>query len=146
MGSTVVSTVRDLMTRDVRTVERNDELSLAEDVMRQERIRHLVVVDEDLPGEIVGVLSQRDLFLGSLARALGYGSGGARKVLETIPVKEVMATDPVTIAPDRSVAEAAQIMLDCKIGCLPVIERGELVGIVTEGDFVRLALGGHRAQ
>jgi CBS domain-containing protein len=127
------------MTREVRTVERNDELSIAGGVMRQERIRHLVVVDADRPGEIAGVLSQRDLFLGSLARALGYGSGGAHKILETIPVKEVMATDPVTIPPDRPIADAAKLMLERKIGCLPVVEHGQLVGIVTEGDFVRLA-------
>lgn len=130
--------VRDVMSRDVRTVERNDRLSIAAQVMRMERIRHLVVVDEERPGEVVGVLSQRDLFLGSLARALGYGTEGMRKVHETIAVKEVMSPDPVTIASDATLAEAADLMLDRKIGCLPVLEGERLAGILTESDFVRL--------
>lgn len=131
--------VRDVMSPDVRTVERNDALSIADGVMRMERIRHLVVTDEDLPGEVVGVLSQRDLFLGALARALGYGSAGTKKVLETVPVKDVMTTAPLVIAPDSTLAEASRRMLEHKIGCLPVVEEGRLVGILTESDFVRLA-------
>jgi CBS domain-containing protein len=127
------------MSRKVKMIERNQELSIAQEVMTMERIRHLVVVDEDYPGEVAGVLSQRDLFLGSLARALGYGSAGAQKVLETIPVKEVMATDPVTVTPDTPLRKAAKLMFDKKIGCVPVVEGDEVVGILTEGDFVRIA-------
>lgn len=130
--------VRDVMSRDVKTVERNDRLSIAAQVMRMERIRHLVVVDEDRPGEVAGVLSQRDLFLGSLARALGYGSEGMRKVYETIAVKDVMSPEPVTITGDASLADAAEVMLGRKIGCLPVVEGNRLAGILTESDFVRL--------
>jgi CBS domain-containing protein len=133
--------VRDVMSREVKTVERNDALSIADRVMQMERIRHLVVTDEDLPGEAVGVLSQRDLFLGALARALGYGSAGAKKVLETVPVKDVMSTDVISIGPDATLADAAKKMLEHKIGCLPVIEEGQLIGIVTESDFVRLIAG-----
>ena len=61
--------VQDLMSTDVATLQRNDKLSIADDVMRLGRIRHLPVVDED--GRVVGVLSQRDLFRGALATALG---------------------------------------------------------------------------
>ena len=57
--------VQDLMSTDVATLQRNDKLSIADDVMRLGRIRHLPVVDED--GRVVGVLSQRDLFRGALA-------------------------------------------------------------------------------
>lgn len=128
------------MSRDVQTVERNDVLSIADEVMRMKRIRHLVVTDEDLPGEAVGVVSQRDLFLGALARALGYGSAGAKKVMDTVAVKDVMSTEIVSIEPDAPLAEAARRMLERKIGCLPVIEGGRVVGIVTESDFVRLAV------
>ncbi|HJL16017.1 MAG TPA: CBS domain-containing protein [Sandaracinaceae bacterium LLY-WYZ-13_1] len=132
-------TVRDVMSADVKTIERNEVLSLAQDLMRMERVRHLVVVDEDYPGEVAGVLSQRDLFLGGLARALGYGSVGAQKVLETVPVKDVMSTEVETIGPDAPLREAARRMRDRQIGCLPVVEGDRLVGILTEGDFVRLA-------
>ena len=132
--------VSDAMSPNVKTVERNDALSIADDVMRMARIRHIVVVDEDRPGEIAGVLSQRDLFHGALARALGYGTCGARKVLETVPVKEVMSSSPITIDAGATLAEAARRMLEHTIGCLPVIDEGRLVGIVTESDFVRLAV------
>jgi CBS domain-containing protein len=132
--------VSDAMSPNVKTVERNDALSIADDVMRMARIRHIVVVDEDRPGEIAGVLSQRDLFHGALARALGYGTSGARKVLETVPVKEVMSSSPITIDAGATLAEAARRMLEHTIGCLPVIDEGRLVGIVTESDFVRLAV------
>jgi CBS domain-containing protein len=62
--------VRDLMTQPVRTLGRNDKLSLADALMRTERIRHLPVVDED--GRLAGIVSQRDLFLSALVRALSY--------------------------------------------------------------------------
>jgi CBS-domain-containing membrane protein len=123
------------MTRDVRTLGRNDNLSIADDVMRLERIRHLPVLDNE--GEtVVGVVSQRDLFRGALARALGYGEHAQQKLLGQLVVKEVMTNDPVTVSPEEPLEQAARIMLDAKIGCLPVVEDGRLVGILTEADFV----------
>ena len=130
--------VKDIMVREVATLNRNDELSLADDVMRLGRIRHLPVLDED-SGELVGIVSQRDLFRGALVRAFGYGETAQRRVMKTIPVKEVMTTEPVTIAPGASLSDAARLMLDRKIGCLPVVESDALVGILTEADFVALA-------
>ena len=63
-------------------------------------------------------------------------------MLDTLAVKEVMAMDLVTIAPDATLQEAAQIMIERKIGCLPVVENEKLVGILTEGDFVALVADG----
>ena len=77
---------------------------------------------------------------GSLASLLGYGSVARSKLLSTILVKEAMTTDPIVVAPDTAIAEAARIMTDNKIGCLPVMQDGVLVGIVTESDFVQLHL------
>lgn len=130
--------VRDVMTREVTTLRRNDKLTIADDVMRLGRIRHMPVIDDD-GAEIVGVVSQRDLFRGSLVRAFGYGEAAQRRVMATIAVKEVMSTDVVTTTPDADLAGAAAEMLERKIGCLPVVESGELVGILTEADFVALA-------
>ena len=62
--------VRDVMSRDVHTVKRNDELAIADALMKQERVRHLPVLDED--GKVCAVVSQRDLFRGALLRALGF--------------------------------------------------------------------------
>jgi len=131
--------VRDLMSAEVATVHRNDQLLIADDLMRLGRIRHTPVLDEDT-GEVVGILSQRDLFRGALARSLGYGAHAQQKMLGMLLVKDVMTTDPLTVGPDAPLAEAARIMLERKVGCLPVIEGGKLVGILTESDFVRLGL------
>jgi len=126
--------VADLMTRDVFTINRNDTLATADDVMRLGRIRHLIVVHDD--GALAGVLSQRDLFLGGLLRALGYGSHAKAQALATVVVKEAMVNDPYTTTPQTPLAEAARIMLQHKIGCLPVLDKKKIVGIITESDFV----------
>lgn len=130
--------VLDLMSRDVTTVRRNDELLIADQVMRLGRIRHMPVLDDHGDG-LVGILSQRDLFRSALARAIGYGEHAQQKVLGMLLVKDVMTNDPVTTSPQTPLAEAAGVMLARKIGCLPVVEDGSLVGILTESDFVRLA-------
>ncbi len=130
--------VRDLMAPAVQTLGRNDELSLADQVMTQKRFRHLPVLDED--GAVVGILSQRDMFRGALAKALGYGTVAQDKMMASLAIKEVMTTDVTTIRPDAPVATAAALMLQHQIGCLPVVDAGKLVGIVTESDFIALAL------
>jgi CBS domain-containing membrane protein len=128
--------VRDVMTPDVTTLQRNDKLTLAEDVMQLGRIRHLPVLEDD--GELVGIVSQRDLFRGALSQALGYGAHAQRKLLDTLVVKDVMSTEVITTTPETPLVEAARVLTERKIGCLPVIEGGRLVGIITEGDFVAL--------
>jgi CBS domain-containing protein len=127
--------VRDLMSRDVRTLGRNDRLSIADEVMQMQHVRHLPVLDDD--GAVCGIVSQRDLFRSALARTLGYGEHAQQKLLKQLVVKEVMTNDPVTTHPDTPLGEAARTMLEPKIGCLPVVEGERLVGILTESDFVR---------
>jgi CBS domain-containing protein len=129
--------VRHVMTADPTTLKRNDKLTLAEDIMTLGRVRHLPVVDDD-DQTVVGIVTQRDLFRDALAQALGYGKHAQRKLLDTLSVKDVMATEVVTSSPDASLVEAAKILTERKIGCLPVVENGKLVGILTEGDFVAL--------
>ncbi|HYV57455.1 MAG TPA: CBS domain-containing protein [Candidatus Nitrosopolaris sp.] len=131
--------VRNLMTPEVATLQRNDKLTLADDVMRLGRIRHLPVLDDD-GQKVVGIVSQRDLFRSALARTLGYGEHAQRKLLDALAVKEVMSSDVVTTAPDATLVDAARLMMERKIGCLPVVDDGRLVGILTEGDFVALHL------
>jgi len=139
MGARAIP-VSKLMTKEVVTLNANEPLSFADDVMRLGRIRHMPVVDDD--GELVGILSQRDLFRDALARTLGYGSHAQAKVLGMLHAKEVMSTGVETIEPNTPLDEAAQIMLRKKIGCLVVVEAQEIVGILTESDFVRLAVDG----
>ena len=129
--------VCDVITSDVTALKRNDKLTLADDIMHLGRIRHLPVLDDD-GQQIVGVVSQRDLFRGALARALGYGRRAQRKVLDTLSVKEVMTSDVITTTPDMPLVEAARVLVERKMGCLPVVKNGRLVGILTEGDFVAM--------
>jgi CBS domain-containing membrane protein len=133
--------VADVMTREVTTIRRNDEVGMADAVMRIGAFRHLPVVSDDDDTRVVGVLSQRDLFRGALARALGYGEHAQDKVLGMLVAKEVMKEPAVTTTPDALLSDAARVMIENKIGCLPVVEAGKLVGILTEGDFVALARG-----
>jgi len=127
--------VGDVMTREVRSLGPNDQLTLADELMKQGRFRHVVVVDE---GRVVGVLSQRDIFHGALAWSLGQGRKAHEQLLATTPVKEVMASHVVTVDPNAPLVEAAALLREHKIGCLPVVAGEELVGILTEGDFLAL--------
>ncbi len=126
--------VNEIMATKVSTLGRNDTLDLADGLMTMSRIRHLPVVDG---GRVVGVVSQRDLFRSALALALGYGERAQKTVLRTMAVKEVMSEPAITIAANASVKDAARLMMEHKIGCLPVVEGDTLIGIVTETDILR---------
>jgi CBS domain-containing protein len=131
--------VREWMTSEVASVRRNEQLVIADDLMRLGRIRHTPVLD-DHSDDLVGIVSQRDLFRGALAAALGYGQHAQQKVMGMLVIKDIMSTDPVTTTPDTPLADAARVMLERKIGCLPVLEDGRLVGILTESDFLRFVV------
>jgi CBS domain-containing protein len=133
--------VRDLMTRSVRTLGRNDKLSAADALMRSERIRHLPVIDEN--GRLAGIVSQRDLFFNALVQALGFGSASQDRMLGTIMVKEVMTENVVTTTPETLVTDAARAMVDRKIGCLPIVEGDVLIGILSESDIVSAVAQGN---
>ena len=132
--------VRDLMTSEVMTIGRNETLKSADDVMRLGRFRHLPVLDDD--GALAGIVTQRDLFHSGLLRALGYGTHARQAALEGSLVKEAMRSEVLTTTPDAPLRDAASTMLERKVGCLVVLEMGSIVGILTEADFVRLALTG----
>lgn len=127
--------VKDLMKKDVTTLGRNDSLDMAEGLMVLGRIRHVPVLDDD--GKVVGIVSSRDLFRSALAFALGYGEKGRGSLLKTVKVKEVMREPVFTIGPDATVAQAALVMVEQKVGCLPVVQDGRMVGIVTQTDLLR---------
>jgi CBS domain-containing protein len=136
-SATKPTIVKDVMNTDVVTLGRNDKLSPAEQLMRQNRIRHIPILDED--GKLSGVITKTDLFRGALLRSLGYGTHAEDKLLNMMAIKEVMSERLHTTTPDTPLSEAAAIMLEHRVGCLPVVDNGELVGILTEGDFLRLA-------
>jgi CBS domain-containing protein len=129
--------VEDEMTRDVKTMYRNDKLSVADELMKIGGFRHVIVVEDD-SDEVAGVVSHRDIFHGALAWSIGQGETAHQKALGTIPVKDVMRSDVTRVAPETRLADAARIMLENRIGCLPVIRNDRLVGILTEGDFLAM--------
>jgi CBS domain-containing protein len=121
------------MVKEVATLDVNDELSLANDIMRLGRIRHLPVVEGQ---RLVGIISERDLFRSSLAQALGYESKDTRDLMKTLHIKDIMVPAVVTVSPETPVCEAVRLMVDQKIGCLPVVENAGLVGLITETDIL----------
>lgn len=126
--------VRDIMAKEVATLRVDDELSLAEDIMHLGRIRHLPVMEGD---KLRGIISERDLYKASLASAIDYDPQIKRNYMKTLVIREVMKTDLITIGPEAEIREAGRLMLEHKIGCLPVIQDGRMVGLVTETDVLR---------
>jgi len=127
--------VRDLMTAHVFTLRENDRLIDLEELMSSKHVRHVPVVNRD--GELLGLVSHRDLARGILGRIDDLPIGVEEDILRRRRVGEIMVTEPETIEPDTNLRDAAEIMLEDKIGCLPVTEGTHLVGILTEADFVR---------
>jgi acetoin utilization protein AcuB len=88
-------------------------------------------------GEVVGLVTQRDLFKAAQSSAMGYGEKAQQAYLQSVRVKEIMTYPVVTITPDISVAAAADMMITKGIGCLPVVDDQKLIGMVTKTDLLR---------
>jgi CBS domain-containing protein len=135
--------IKDMMTKNPFSIEQDTPVGTAIDFMVERKIRHLPVVDER--GAVVGVVTDRDLRNAALAPAVEqYLSKAARRrlrgigaTLESLRVRDIMTCNPITTRPDVPVSQAAALMLEKRIGSLPVIEDGKLIGIVTDRDAVR---------
>jgi len=125
--------VKEVMVKEVATLDINDELSLANDIMRLGRIRHLPVVEGS---RLVGIISERDLFRSSLAQALGYGGQASRDLMKNLRIKDIMVKEVITVGPETALCEAVRLMMDRKVGCIPVVEDNCLVGLITETDIM----------
>jgi len=121
--------VRDWMTRAPATVDDGCPIGVALSRMRSAEIRHLLVFDGD---RLVGILSNRDL--GRLAGALG------RDPLASEPVRRIMTENPITAAPEMPVTQAARLLLESRIGALPVRDDDAIVGIFTLSDALEALL------
>jgi acetoin utilization protein AcuB len=107
-------------------------------VMRQNQVRRLPVLDRE--GAMVGIVSEKDLLYASPSPATSLSIHEMHYLLSRLLVSELMTTDVITVTPDTPVEEAARIMADHKIGGLPVIQEGKLVGIITETDVFTVLL------
>ena len=126
----------DLMTPEPITVTEGTSLRTVNDRMKMLRVRHMPVVRGD---RLVGIVTHRDVLAASLSKIADPDSEMADEILAQIPVGEVMVEDIYTVKTDTDLVEAINTMLSRKIGCVPVTNGDdELVGIVTESDFVKL--------
>jgi len=135
--------VKDLMTKDPFTIEAEAPLGTAIDVMRTKQLRHLPVVDDG--GQLIGIVTDRDLRQAAFAPAVGeyLSVSGQRRLrqlaesLDNIRVKDVMTWVVVTTHPEAPIAHAALVMSERRVGSLPVVDQGRVVGMLTERDLLR---------
>jgi len=118
------------MSTDLFTVRPDDLVDLAASVMDWKHVRHVPVEDDE--GRLVGLVSHRNLL-----RLLAHGAH--ERDGESVSVRSIMKTDPVTVAPDMPTLEAVEVMRRHNCGCLPVVKDGHLVGIVTAYDFLAVS-------
>ena len=126
--------VAHIMQSTVETLEASETLDIADDIMQLGRVRHLPVLEH---GKLVGVLSQRDLLAAAVSSLLQFDRAAQQDWLRTIHVKDAMTPSPVIVRPSTPVRTAVALMLEHRIGCLPVVDDERLVGLVTETDCLR---------
>jgi acetoin utilization protein AcuB len=129
--------VRTMMQKDLVTATPDMSLAQAQRLMRGQHIRHVPVVSGK---RLVGIVTERDIREAAPSPATTLSRGEIAYQLDTTPVKTCMTRNVVWITPDMPMVQAAQILLERKFGCLPVVEHGVLVGVVTEIDCLRAFL------
>lgn len=130
------TTVSEIMTDVVETLQIGDSLDLARHLIERARIRHLPVVDGQ--EHLIGLVTHRKI----LEAWVSHGDPAREKpgeVAREIPIEMIMEKDVLTVDPETTAAQAARLLEGYKFGCLPVIKNRKLVGLVTEADFVRFA-------
>jgi len=126
--------VRMRMTKNPISVSPDTSILEAWKIMQNSQIRRLLVMDK---GKLVGIVTERDLRSVSPSQATSLSIFEINYLLEKLKVKDAMTPNPITVDADAPIEEAALIMRDNKISALPVIENGEVVGIITESDVFR---------
>jgi len=126
--------VREIMMGSPVTLKPEDTLDLANDVISLGRIRHIPVLAD---GRLVGLLSERDLIGAAANHIFGLKQKSKSALLKTVVINDVMKKKVITVAPDTPIKDAARLMADKKIGCVPVVSAGALVGLLTTTDILR---------
>lgn len=130
------TTVREIMSAVVETLSVGDTLAVGRERLERGHIRHLPIVDGN--ERVVGLITHRRI----VEAWVSHGHPDRERVdvvARDVPVEMLMEKNVHTVAPETPAADAAAILETRRIGCLPVVDRGKLVGIVTESDFVRFA-------
>ena len=138
MSTTQLKTVADAMTTRLVTVSEDDVIENIDDAMHRLRVRHLPVVDRR--GKLVGLLSHPDL-LHAASSFLSDRESDRNALINQVPVGRIMHHDVLTVQATDLLIDAGKLMWDAKIGCLPVVDsEGTLVGIITQADFIAIAV------
>jgi len=126
-----------MMQKPVITATPAMSLAEVQRVMRDHHIRHIPVVSGK---RLVGMITDRDIREALPSPATTLAPGEIAYQMETTPIKTCMTKDVVWASPGFTMVDAAHVLLECKIGCLPVVDNGTLVGIVTDMDCLRAFL------
>lgn len=129
--------VRSWMTEKVTAITPQTTLPEAQRIMLEHKIRRLPVLKS---GKLVGIVTLGDIREAKPSDATTLSIYELNYLMDRLTAKDFMTPNPITIAPDATIAEAARLMVEHKIGGLPVIDRGDLVGIITETDLCRLLI------
>jgi acetoin utilization protein AcuB len=132
-----MAVVADIMTRNPVTVTPRNAIRTAVNLMREVGCRRLPVIDRD---HLVGIITDRDLRRAANSPFVVREQWYDNFILDHIEVGSCMTPNPLTITPDEPVSEAARLMRDHKVGGLPVVAGGRLVGIVTETDLLNFLI------
>ena len=127
--------VYERMSRHPLTVKPNTAVDAALKRMREEKIRRFPVVDND--GKLVGIVSDKDLLYAAPSPATSLSIYELHYLYSRITVEQVMSREVITVEESDPLEEAARIMVDNKVGGLPVMREGKLVGIITETDIFK---------
>ncbi len=130
--------IRDRMSKHPITVSLDVHIDEALKVMRDNKVRRLPVVDKD--GRLVGIVSEMDLLYASPSPATSLSVYEIHYLMARITVQDVMTKEVISIGEDTPLEEAARVMVDNKIGGLPVVRDDTLVGIITETDLFKIFL------
>jgi CBS domain-containing protein len=129
-------TVAEIMTREPYTLGPDDNLATARRLLGEHRIRHIPIVSAQ--GSLIGVVSQRDVLAAADSSVVNREGGGLHE--NDVALSSIMTT-PVQTAEENAGLRAAALRLQKnKLGCLPVLREGRLVGIITDADFVAIAI------
>lgn len=126
--------VREWMSKGPVTIGSGSPIKAVIDLMRDHGVRHIPVVDGN---NLVGMITDRDLKEISPSYPIFRDEEEIKYYLEEIKVSDAMTADPISVSPTGTVKEAAKILLQRKIGGLPVLEGNRLVGIITRSDILR---------
>lgn len=135
--------VREWMSASPTTVPPRTPVPEARELMQRKVIRHLLVVEGE---RLLGIITDRDIRLNLPSPATSLSVWEINYLLTKLKVSEVMTKAVITVEPDRAIEDAARLMLEHRIGALPVTDNGRLVGILTETDLLRAFVHSQRVS